>query len=505
MANDKEANKHNYSVWIGLIVVFVLLGVALFLGVKTPEFALLDFGKTTASMASKLDSLSIEYAGWIKPIDSYKDFWGFVCIGGGVLAAIAIALRAPQPVIIIPSAIVAFVLAALQFHSPDKLLEALTEARRSINCLKHPTKELITAEKEYLSEAANTLAHLEANEGVLLEYSVKLTSSIEEITALLAINGDKYVESKKEIYKALVSSDTQVGSIESELVSLEAQAKSIIYALEDFSASDKAQLNSIEPRLKIALNDIQDALRVISLSATLKGQIKADVDKFSRTKDALTLALEKSKADLLNTNYARSQMSDTQKTLKGWPEQLSLSTNLISLHAATVHNDLLLKISKTEPTTQDIIAMVKSVSDIGATPAGTSSEGAGGVNPVRSLVGPKGPREPKASIELSTLEASVSKFESQVAALLEKGKADIERQKVIASVLTHINNDELAMLNSAQFMYQQSVTSVEEVFSKYSASLANTLVSLDKAVTINSKVNFNAINSKIASCSPHIS
>jgi hypothetical protein len=182
--------------------------------------------KTTIDDIKRLDT---SYAEAIESKAKYQDIWSLVALFAAAAGAGAVALRAPQVVIITVGTFLAIVYGSLELQSPQTIISSLAKARSSLSCIESPTRQLMVAKDKYL----NLINNLEPYLKTLGNYSVELDLYLGRLDEVLKIKEGERKKALESIDNALMlpveDNQSAINKIQAQLVEIRKLKNFITY------------------------------------------------------------------------------------------------------------------------------------------------------------------------------------------------------------------------------------------------------------------------------------
>lgn len=497
MEDIQKGNKLRLITWFGVVAIFFAAGLALYQGVETLELRAPQLSSSLENTVDEIKRLDIEYAEAIEDKAKFRDMWSLIAVVTAVLSAAAVALRAPQPFVIMPSAFLALVYGALELQSPQTIISSLAKARSSLACVESPIRELVTVKELYLDEIDGLVERLERNSENLSTYSIKLrtynqrlnevlqTKSEPRNQAMIAIDNGLMIviEENKLAIKAIEEYIKKLSFLEG-YVSNEVNTKNDSHSLQI-----QEKLKEIGSLLKNSLDHLESPK---PLQQKLRLGLKTYLEQLVRSNSVKN----KAEVQLKKTLIVLSKTEPTTISLKIWPKQLKLASLSANKAVRDIHSTLLHEIAQAGSTTGQLakvlevsptsLEIVELPIDIRIIPDLDSS-------PLSNTVSPPIHR-------FSNIALEVSNFESDVKATLKKFSSNIENAHDTASKFQKIIDTYLVVLTQATELFEDATQILESTFNFYSGYLYISLNALEKSDQIFEHVNFLELKSEVATC-----
>jgi hypothetical protein len=497
---DIRMKPFHFISWLAVISIFIVTGLLLYSGFSSLELQEPSEASSLKTTIDDIKRLDTSYAEAIESKAKYQDIWSLVALFAAAAGAGAVALRAPQVVIITVGTFLAIVYGSLELQSPQTIISSLAKARSSLSCIESPTRQLMVAKDKYLNKVSNLINNLEPYLKTLGNYSVELDLYLGRLDEVLKIKEGERKKALESIDNALMlpveDNQSAINEIQAHLVELGRLKNFITY-------NTKPETNQSSRQMLQKLSSIhsllEDARELLQMPERLQSELSYGSRAYSEQL-VKSAKVQKAAHDQLDkTRMALSKLVPALTILKAWPQNIEIASVSANHAVKSVHRILLAELAQAGPTQARLTKVI----------SGLNVQIPTSLEKLKEKIAPLVSEELKITEDLQTagdkvfinnLQEAVAILDSKSRATLNKLESKIARARDLTKRLEKISDIYLTVLKKATELFDDKTRTLNSTIESYGSDLTDTLRLLGEAAQVIDQVDFGKINLKIESC-----
>ncbi|CAK8715553.1 hypothetical protein GMJAKD_04695 [Candidatus Electrothrix aarhusensis] len=492
----------NIILWGCVVIIFFITGFFLYqesqgLNLQDPQSL-----SSLEDTIEEIETLDSEYAEAIKNKKEFHRLWSMIAVIVAVLTSAAIALRAPQPFVIIPGAFVALIYAAIELQSPKTIIKSLVKARGSLSCVEANVNELLVAKKTDSDNIKKLINIVKNNTEKIKTYSVKLEVYHRRLGNILQINVEERHAATLAVNKGLMipfkDNSLAIKEFKKHLEELSRLEGAIS---NEVNIKKTQQLFKKQEDLRRLRIIIENAIAELKSPRQLKGELKSELNNYMEQLILSKEILDKSEGQLQKALIASSKSESIKAGLKKWPKEIEIASSLAIKTVSNIHNTLIKELEEAGAPLEQVLASINQrVLTEQSQPALEAEADMSYIQGVTLQQQATEAMKLPIPLPFDDLEQEISSFESAVKETLKKIASDIENARTRSLQLQKVINNSLLILIQAAELFEDATKELEATINEYRSDLNDTLSAIDKSEEILNRINFVNLKSRVESC-----
>lgn len=345
------------TAWVlfALVVVLVFSGSAVLIFMSKSDIAIQAPSFSTSLAASIKEMLRLEtaYANELSEAVAVRERWHLLCILVGAISAVAVAVRAPQPFILVGGSYTAFLVAAVDMSIPEQKVTALQKARTSLSCALPLAYEIQSMEDKHASAMRAMAGRLSETLPELQQNMVQLTHRLARLSRMNSEMSGQIADPQKQVESFLLRPLPETKSATEDLEALQREIYTLRFEISSYDLGRDEGLARDLNRLELtAFGYIDELSQPKTLQSSLESALTQVLDDVELIEAKQAEAERQLVASQARIRAVPVRVSETNL----WLQQLSSTTQLANRVPGDVHAELLSKLSMTYTSAAQTVA-----------------------------------------------------------------------------------------------------------------------------------------------------
>lgn len=349
----------NKVMWALVVCVFLLSGWLLNNGIDVSELTAPNTNSGNNVLVEEAQRLIKEYGDLVTKIGAHRDIWSSVVVVIASLGAIAVALRAPQFLIIITGGYSAFVYGMLEVKSPQKHVEAISIARHSMTCTLSMLSVHSTSSEIFGDEVSPLKRTIRLNAENLESYISNLEVYSKRLIEVLDITSRQATDSIRNIDLALMKPHQNFSPEIKKLFSLLREVEVLSEV-----AQHKAEVNNrtqLLRRIESVMELIQEAVEALSKPEEMRSKFTQGQDSYYEVLSSANEISVISKMAITKAEFVLARKDEAITSIDDWERSLEAVDLALRQAVANIHSNLLQDLVKAGVTNEVLVSIVGSL------------------------------------------------------------------------------------------------------------------------------------------------